>query len=342
MARYSNLQPLSLDEQATITTFAIDFFSGLQNKKYRNYLKLPINPERLQPLTLGNFLNWYEKEHDQEIYSKMQRVVELIGMLSRKKCLISAGHGQGSPPLCESYYSMLELSCIEAKGVLFLGKFLGLRHIANATKGNLACITGKTPKGDEHIGSGILITPNIVLTCAHVLNDMQIDAHLKINGHSYKIDDHESHPEIDFGTIIIKEDIKHKFCNDIALRNSEVLEPIVIIGFPKVPRKLDSSPITQSGEIAGRINSYSEKNTNIQLELFTAIARPGNSGGPLLSEDGKLLGIVTQSLERQKEETDRENQILPCFAAVPSSEIFRGFKELEIAQNYHIPWEDYQ
>ena len=56
---------------------AIYFFSGFQNKKHREYLKLPTNPECLQPLTLGNFLNWYKEEHDQEIYSKTQRVVEL-------------------------------------------------------------------------------------------------------------------------------------------------------------------------------------------------------------------------------------------------------------------------
>lgn len=33
-----------------------------------------------------------------------------------------------------------------------------------------------------------------------------------------------------------------------------------------------------------------------ELFLFSAIARPGNSGGPILSEDGHVVGIVTKEL----------------------------------------------
>jgi len=82
------------------------------------------------------------------------------------------------------------------------------------------------------------------------------------------------------------------FCKDLALRPATLLEKVLIAGFPKVPTKTDDKPLFQSGEIAASINSY-----NNSVEIFTAIARPGNSGSPLLSEDGKVLGIVSENLE---------------------------------------------
>lgn len=338
--RYSQLQPLSIEEQEQLSLDAISFFSGVNNRKHREQLKLTINHGVIEALTIANFLNWLQEKYKQDFYAKQQKIVELLGLLSSKRLLIDAGRGQGSPPFNYAYYCMPELSKIEQKGRLFLGKYLGLQFIAHTTKTNIASITGRS-NGDEHMGSGVLISPNIVLTCAHVLNDMTLDKTININGFSYRIDDSESHPIIDLGVIIIKDPMRHEICNDIALRNSTILEPIVISGFPKVPRKIDSSAMMQRGEIAGKIKSYGEKG-EIDLELFTVISRPGNSGGPLLGEDGKLVGIVTLSLERQKEEIDRENQILPCFAAIPASEILKAFNELSISKYYKIPWEDYQ
>ena len=151
----------------------------------------------------------------------------------------------------------------------------------------------------------------------------------------------EAHSTIDVGVVIINEALKHEICHDIALRDSTILEKIIISGFPKVPRRIDTSVITQSGKIAGKINSY-DHHGSTKLELFTAVAHPGNSGGPLLTMDGKLVGIVTQSLERSEEEADKKNQILPFFAAIPASEIYKAFNELETAKTYQIPWEYYQ
>ena len=58
--------------------------------------------------------------------------------------------------------------------------------------------------------------------------------------------------------------------------------------------------------------------------LFSAIARPGNSGGPVVSEKGRILGIVSQEVR-----TDSQNATFPFFVAVPTKEITKALKELD-------------
>jgi S1-C subfamily serine protease len=342
LSRYSALAPLTVWEQVKIALAAIAFFSPGHNRKRRQELELPINEQSLVPLSVIDFFKWHKQQTEEDLFPKQSRVVELLSLLSSKKCLQDAGlKATGSPPFNQTYYSMIELTNIEQTGCLFLGRYLGLELIADAVKYNLAYITGKTKNGDEHVGSGILIAPQVILTCAHVLNDMQVNSYVEINAKEYKVKLQESHAIVDLGVIILDEPVS-VFCKDIALRNSTLLEKVVVAGFPIIPRKKYVCPMIQSGEIAGRIVSYGEGDNDIQLELFTAISRPGNSGGPLMSADGKLLGIVTQSLEREQEEIDKGQSILPCFAAIPADVVFKSYNELKVAQDFNIPWEDYQ
>lgn len=57
--------------------------------------------------------------------------------------------------------------------------------------------------------------------------------------------------------------------------------------------------------------------------LFSAIARPGNSGGPIVAENGMILGLVARDLGPAVEPS-----VMPFFAGVPSSRIRQAVSEM--------------
>jgi S1-C subfamily serine protease len=69
--------------------------------------------------------------------------------------------------------------------------------------------------------------------------------------------------------------------------------------------------------------------------LYSAIARPGNSGGPIISLTGNVVGMVTEEL---KEETD--DPASSFYAGIPASEIAAAVSELGVAVT--LPIEDYK
>lgn len=75
-----------------------------------------------------------------------------------------------------------------------------------------------------------------------------------------------------------------------------------------------------------------------RIFCFSAIARPGDNGGPIVSMRGNVLGLVTRSLERPREASDLM-PMMPFFAAVPATEVRRAVEE--IAPDIQIAWEDY-
>ena len=337
MTKYSKLQKLTITEKIQISKYIIEFFSPLNANTNRQILNIPITSKQILPLSVIDFFKFCEIKYKTDLMPQMQSISNLLLTLQQQGLLSPAGKTTGMFPFCQCYYTMFELTTIEKKGNLFLGKYLGKNFISDQIKANLACITG-TVKGDEHVGSGVLLSSDLVLTCKHVIDEMVLHDTLKINNQDFKIKTAESHKSLDFGFIILEQSVED-FNNDIAFRNSYEMEDIVIAGYPKIPQSLHITPVFQSGEVAGRITSYL---TKTELELFSAIARPGNSGGPLLSHDGKVLGIVTQSLEREQEKLDFGQTPLPFFAAIPSNVILEYFEELEIAKTHDLIWEDFQ
>jgi S1-C subfamily serine protease len=67
--------------------------------------------------------------------------------------------------------------------------------------------------------------------------------------------------------------------------------------------------------------------------LYSAITRPGNSGGPIVAQDGRVIGIVAHEV------LDKGRSDDPFYRAVPGHVVVRAVTELGFGD--HVTLEDW-
>jgi S1-C subfamily serine protease len=137
-----------------------------------------------------------------------------------------------------------------------------------------------------------------------------------------------AHPKIDVGLL----EISPPFASlkGLAFREPRIGETVFTVGFPRIPLSREPSLVIQRDEVTNRsITTFSGD----KLFLYSAIARPGNSGGPVISSDGNVVGLVTQDL-REEPSAD------VFYAGVGGVEVARAISELDVPVT--LPIEDYR
>lgn len=102
-----------------------------------------------------------------------------------------------------------------------------------------------------------------------------------------------TNPNVDLAYIAIRE--PSPFLSDKA----EVLDEVLVMGYPKIPMFFDFcageravvSSVPTKGAIASAAEQYITKDVG-PLLLVTARIRGGNSGGPIINEDGAVVGVA--------------------------------------------------
>lgn len=150
-----------------------------------------------------------------------------------------------------------------------------------------------TPEGDPHCGSGLLIDVEAserryVLTNRHVVDGNTIDA-IIAGEVTYEIKGDPIVSETaDLAAVPIA--LSNEFTG-LLLGSANLLQPIIAVGYPRIPTASAQYALFHRGEVNGEI-------VTTDGQKFLAISchvSPGNSGGPILSEIGECVGIVTRS-----------------------------------------------
>jgi len=155
------------------------------------------------------------------------------------------------------------------------------------------------PGGNEEmqgVGSGVVIVDNgTILTNLHVVSGAKRVTVTFFDGSESDVEMLKAYPENDLAVIRAK-----KIPDDLeaaTLGSTASLRPgdeVVAIGFP-----FGIGPSTSSGVVSGLDRSFRSpqgKQVMTGLIQFDAAVNPGNSGGPLISMDGEVIGIVTALL----------------------------------------------
>jgi serine protease Do len=184
--------------------------------------------------------------------------------------------------------------------------------------------TGK--KWAQKVGAGTIIDPSgIVLTCSHVLGTHYRVRVRLIDNSQYAAEVLGRFPEHDLA--VLKFEPKDPIEAARGLKD-ELVAPgtaAICVGFPQGRRsKLAATiqnyiPIEEKGPVR----------TGTPILYFKGTVVPGYSGGPLMSLDGKLLGVViARSLEQ------------PVGLAVPTEVLREDLKRIELPKTSGAKQED--
>ena len=171
-------------------------------------------------------------------------------------------------------------------------RVIGVSKSSGSGKGN-----GKTEIGKEEtersVGTGVVIVDKgIILTNLHVVQGAETIKVIFADGLESTASITGVQPENDLAVLQA-----HKIPDDMiaaTMRSTADLAPgdeVMAVGFP-----FGIGPSASAGVISGLKRNFRTpegKQLLTNLIQFDAAANPGNSGGPLVTMDGEVIGIVT-------------------------------------------------
>ncbi|MEO8509474.1 MAG: trypsin-like peptidase domain-containing protein [Betaproteobacteria bacterium] len=168
---------------------------------------------------------------------------------------------------------------------------------AEAGKGQFKVPGGKDDKADKHkstgIGTGVVIVDKgIILTNLHVVLGADRIKVRFFDGMEAEATVIGMRPEHDLAVLQAKavpDDLVSATLRSTA--DLQVGDHVVAVGFP-----FGIGPSASAGVVSGMKREYQSpegKRILTNLIQFDAAANPGNSGGPLVTADGEVVGIVT-------------------------------------------------
>lgn len=142
-------------------------------------------------------------------------------------------------------------------------------------------------------GTGVAITPRTILTAAHVVELTQGNGPpraLDISSMSVKqMLGNVMWLTSRFDAAVVRADRDLPVTRTLDCRQAVPGEPITIVGYPSVAGSQIAGPMITQGAVA----SFMRFDTDYaEFVILDAKVEPGNSGGPVFDQRGRIIGIV--------------------------------------------------
>lgn len=315
--------PPSLDWLITVATEALHFFSLDSELRAAVQQQQGLQAESgvITPFSTMRFLTHLEKQGVATTGRRAQDLDSLLAQMAASGILLDAGSDVRQPLFGRCYFLGSSITRRQYQGPLWLAPVIGPELVIAALQPHVAHITGTTPAGDAHGASGLLLDQQHVLTAAHVVNDMHLDQVL------YFQEVHEARilevlvnePQRDVA--LLRVELPPAFASTsrspgLAFRDPRWADQVLMLGFPPVPMTTRAHLTVQTGEV---VNPHVATGHSGEAFLYSAVARPGNSGGPIVAADGRILGLVTHELS-----DGATSGASPFFGGVPTGSILQA------------------
>lgn len=327
--------PWGLTSRRKLVRLACDFFNA--SKVAANHAAIGKEvPSRgnPQPLTVNDFLKYLEVIGAFPKRPNALRVAQIVERMASTGLLVHAGSGKRLAGLQNHYLYMATV--LEARRSLFrLVPVLGPEYLYQLCAPGLVHITGTNNTGDIVAGTGLIVDTSHVLTCRHVVSDMEVDPQQMFEGKEYVVNGESvhAHPDVDVAVIRVDGPPLSPLQGAI-FQTPVVAQTVYTLGYPKLPGLRDASVTMQQGAVTN------ESVTSLQGEslfLYSAISRPGNSGGPVMSEDGYVVGLSIVDAIGQYQQNEAFS---PHYAGIPAQVVVKAVESLGLG--IQLPFENYE
>jgi S1-C subfamily serine protease len=170
-------------------------------------------------------------------------------------------------------------------------KLAGSDVVKNAKK-SVVKVLGQAPSCSRRIeGSGFVYAQNRVMTNAHVVAGTKT-VNVLVDGSSRQLPATvvAYDPERDIAVLYVKN--LNAPVMPFATKKSESNSDAIVLGYPlDGPYDAQSARIRDHRNITGP-DIYEDGKVTREIYTIRALVRSGNSGGPLLSTDGSVLGVI--------------------------------------------------
>ena len=328
--------PWGLMARFNLVQMAINFFDANNLEKSRDAIrKAAPHKGEASTLTGNDFIQYIVASGTFPKRPNAMRVVETLQQMVSGGLLIRAGYGSPSFGGLGDYYLHLSMEWDLSRGQFELARTLGPEFLYQLCAPGLVHITGTDRDGDVVAGTGVVVHPVYVLTCRHVVSDMTLNPVQVFQGKTLSVDQSAilKHSDVDVAILKVDKPLLAPLVG-VKFQRPVVAQTVFTLGYPNLPGLKEATVVMQQGAVTSTaVTALSGES----LFLFSAISRPGNSGGPVMSDDGYMVGLCNVDA---KGEYRPDETFSPHYAGIPGHIVVDAVSSLGLG--IQLPFEEYE
>ncbi|WP_163807338.1 S1 family peptidase [Mycolicibacterium anyangense] len=318
--------PASIEWLTLLIFEAARFFSRDDHTELLAEFGKPEPPDSMFPFSTSDFLHYLQPRGFRHALSQGSRIQRVIDRMVACEMLTDYGQEAWNDVFGRRFFTNTLATRSQAKGWLWLAEVIGPELIIPSYGSITLPIVGFDNNNDVHIGTGVLLDERHILTNSHVVSDMRVERVVQPsaisppmpglpNQSAVTIVDWECHAHLDVAVITVEPEPGTTGLlplDGVVFRRPEWRDETYVFGYPPIAQAAQAHVTVQRGQVVNpSISSWSrvavpEDHPNwpdgdgngVEFEyfLYSAISRPGNSGGPIVAQDGRLVGIVAHEV----------------------------------------------